>query len=79
MQFRVVLDRDYGEEQTEEVDFWVNVDEEDCYEMAGENPVSISEMKMVAVEYAMNRFFKQNYTMSVGDRVTVVEVEEKYV
>ncbi|WP_336761303.1 hypothetical protein [Paenibacillus sp. USHLN196] len=77
MQFNVILERDYGE-QTEDLDFWVNVDEEDCYEMAGENPVTISEMKKVAVEYAMGRFFKQNYVLDVGDRIRVVEVEEVY-
>nr|WP_145401736.1 hypothetical protein [Paenibacillus xylanexedens] len=78
MQLNVILQRDYGE-QTEELDFLVNVDEEDCYEMAGNNPVTINEMKKVAAEYAMARFFKQNYTFNIGDSIMVLNVEEMYV
>jgi len=77
VQFNVFLQRDYGE-QTEDLEFWVNVDEEDCYEMAGNNPVTICVMKQVAVEYAMARFFKQNYVFNIGDSIMVLNVEEAY-
>ncbi|MCP1184929.1 hypothetical protein [Paenibacillus sp. 1781tsa1] len=77
MQFNVLLQHDFGE-QTEDLDFLVNVDEEDCYEMAGENPVTTDIMKQVAVEYAIVRFFKQNHVFNIGDMITVLEVEEMY-
>ncbi|WP_091011804.1 MULTISPECIES: hypothetical protein [Paenibacillus] len=77
MQYNVYLQHDFGE-QYEDLEFCVHVDEEDCYEMAGDSPVTTHVMKQVAVEYAMTRFFKQNHVLNIGDRIMVVEVEEMY-
>lgn len=77
MQYNVFLQHDFGE-QTVDLDFTVNVDEEDCYEMAGDSPVTTDVMKQVAVQYAMARFFKQNHVFNIGDMITVLEVEEMY-
>ncbi|PZT57333.1 hypothetical protein [Paenibacillus silvae] len=77
MQFNVYLQHDFGE-QTEDLEFCVNVDKEDCYEAAGDNPVTTYVMKQVAIEYAMARFFKQNHVFNIGDMIRVVEVEEMY-
>lgn len=77
MQFKVKLKRSYGENQTEneDVEFNVSVEEDDCYEMVGDNNVSITHMKNVAVEYALGRFFKQGYVMNKGSKIEVVSVE----
>ncbi|WP_340032657.1 hypothetical protein NSQ20_12405 [Paenibacillus sp. FSL K6-1122] len=77
MQYNVYLQHDFGE-QYEDLEFYVNVDEEDCYEMAGDSPVTTHVMRQVAVEYAMARFFKQNHVFNIGDRISVLEVEEMY-
>lgn len=77
MQFNVFLQHDFGE-QTVDLDFMVNVDEEDCYETAGDSPVTTGVMKQVAVQYAIARFFKQNHVFNMGDRLMVLEVDEMY-
>ncbi|MGV2887225.1 hypothetical protein V4D07_31610 [Paenibacillus taichungensis] len=75
MKFEVTLERKFAKNDTEEVEFLVNVDEEDCVEMVGDNEITINEMKKVAVEYAFGRFFKQGYVMDVGDRVSVASID----
>ncbi|RPK31745.1 hypothetical protein [Paenibacillus xylanexedens] len=75
MQFNVILERRFAKNDAEEVEFLVNVDEEDCVEMAGDNDITIKEMQKVAVEYAIGRFFKQGYVMDAGDRLLVVDIE----
>lgn len=59
LQFKVRLKRSYGEDHTEneDVEFSVSVEEDDCYEMAGDNNVTITHINNVAVEYALGRFF----------------------
>lgn len=75
VQFKVTLERKFAKNDTEEVEFLVNVDEEDCVEMVGDNEITINEMKKVAVEYAIGRFFKQGYVMDIGDRLSVVGID----
>ncbi|WP_145413465.1 hypothetical protein [Paenibacillus xylanexedens] len=75
MQFNVYLQHDFGEQYVD-LEFIVNVNEEDCYEMAGDSSVTTDVMKQVATEYAMGRFFKQNHVFNIGDRISVLEVEE---
>jgi len=77
MQFNVYLQHDFGEQYVD-LEFCVNVNEEDCYEMTGDNLVTTEVMKQVAVEYAMARFFKQNHVFNIGDRISVLEVEEMH-
>lgn len=76
MKFDVVLKRIFPG-GNEDVAFLVFVDEADCYDKIGdEGEISFELMKQLAVEYAIAKFFKQGYTLSVGDTINVLELSK---